>query len=297
MCVCVCGVVCARAWYTYNVPTTRTHTHTHGRTHMDAHTQVVIKCTLSALQKIQYRQLSYATLRCRDEQVRVCMCVHVLRCGCMCVLTHVVRCVLHANAPPLVIGILAHNTSSCLCVCKAHNTIHTCHAHTRHACRPCPSALMPTRVRGRERWWVGGVLSRQRFLHHAILAELLLATQRTVCGTRCCFSHDTLRGRTRGRGTSKRPRTTTRSCGFAKCATILTSWMGPVSLTVHSPCACALSFTLLLFLSLYFPRTLAPLTSLGHFGQACNHFGAWCWSLSAVPIPQTLVPNPCTILA
>jgi SNF2 family DNA or RNA helicase len=30
--------------------------------------QVVIKCTLSALQKIQYRQLSYATLRTRDEK-------------------------------------------------------------------------------------------------------------------------------------------------------------------------------------------------------------------------------------
>jgi len=30
--------------------------------------EVVIKCTLSALQKIQYRQLSYATLRTRDEK-------------------------------------------------------------------------------------------------------------------------------------------------------------------------------------------------------------------------------------
>ena len=259
---------------------------------MDAHTQVVIKCTLSALQKIQYRQLSYATLRCRDEQVRVCMCVHVLRCGCMCVLTHVVRCVLHANAPPLVIGILAHNTSTCLCVCKAHNTIHTCHAHTRHACRPCPSALMPTRVRGRERWWVGGVLSRQRFLHHAILAELLLATQRTVCGTRCCFSHDTLRGRTRGRGTSKRPRTTTRSCGFAKCATILTSWMGPVSLTVHSPCACALSFTLLLFLSPYFPRSSHPSTLDLTRPLWASMQSFWCMVLVSECCPYTPNASP-----
>lgn len=35
---------------------------------MPENREVVIKCALSALQKIQYRQLSYATLRTRDEK-------------------------------------------------------------------------------------------------------------------------------------------------------------------------------------------------------------------------------------
>ena len=71
----------------------RTHAHANTHTHTHTHTQVlrpfmlrrvktdkdlclsmpenrevVIKCTLSALQKIQYRQLAHATLRSRDEQ-------------------------------------------------------------------------------------------------------------------------------------------------------------------------------------------------------------------------------------